>query len=145
MLALMIGFFGLVITVNLVMAFYAAGTWPGLVVKSSYVASQHFNKNLEVARRQALLGWKSVLRIENAELVFLVRDAEKQPVRDLTIEAKLQRPVSDRSDRLLNFAQASEGRYVATAPVGKGRWVVDILSRDRGGNTYRQIFEITMK
>ena len=46
MLALVCGFFGVVIAVNLTMALFATGSWTGLVVKNSYVASQHFNEEL---------------------------------------------------------------------------------------------------
>ena len=50
MLAVVFAFFGTIITVNLVMAFLATGTFPGLVVKNSYIASQHYNERLAETR-----------------------------------------------------------------------------------------------
>ncbi len=45
MLAIVVAFFAVIITVNLFMAYKAVGTFPGLVVKNSYVASQEFDRN----------------------------------------------------------------------------------------------------
>ena len=47
MVAVMTLFFGTIISVNLLMAWYANTSWSGLVVKNSYVASQEFNGKLE--------------------------------------------------------------------------------------------------
>lgn len=144
MLVLMIGFFGVVIAVNLVMAVFATTTWTGLVVKNSYVASQHFNDRLAAARLQKKLGWKSTLDTKGGKFVFTIRDRSGQPVPDLAINGKLERLSSDRSDRMLWFKQASAGRYVTNAPAGSGRWKVDLTARGHAGRTYRQIFELTI-
>ena len=56
-LAMLIAFFGVIITVNMVMAYFANSTWSGLVVKNGYVASQEFNTNLARAKAQEALGW----------------------------------------------------------------------------------------
>ena len=53
MLAVVCTFFGVVIAVNVVMAIAATGTFPGLVVANSYVASQGYNELLAAARAQA--------------------------------------------------------------------------------------------
>ena len=50
-------FFGTIIAVNMVLAVNASTTWTGLVVKNSYVASQHYNETLAAAARQAKRGW----------------------------------------------------------------------------------------
>ena len=57
-LAMIIAFFGVIIGVNLVMAYFANSTWSGLVVANGYVASQSFDKDLAKARAQEALGWK---------------------------------------------------------------------------------------
>ena len=48
------GAFGVIISVNLVLAYSAIKTFPGLEVKNSYVASQTFN---ERKAAQEALGW----------------------------------------------------------------------------------------
>ncbi|MGE3830257.1 MAG: FixH family protein, partial [Parvibaculaceae bacterium] len=54
---LLVAFFGVIIAVNVTMAVFASRTWTGLVVENGYVASQHFNSELEQLRRQDKLGW----------------------------------------------------------------------------------------
>ena len=61
MLAVVLLFFGTIIGVNIVMVISATGTFPGLVVKNSYVASQNFNRTLAEARAQAETGWRMEL------------------------------------------------------------------------------------
>ena len=46
-LAMFVAAFGVIIAVNLVLAYNAVKTFPGLEVKNSYVASQEFNERLQ--------------------------------------------------------------------------------------------------
>jgi nitrogen fixation protein FixH len=46
--------FGIIITVNLTLAFQAVATFPGLETRNSYVASQSFDRD---KRAQDALGW----------------------------------------------------------------------------------------
>jgi nitrogen fixation protein FixH len=52
MLMIMLAFFGVIITVNVVMARFAMTSWTGLVVENSYVASQQFNEKMMAVRTQ---------------------------------------------------------------------------------------------
>ena len=45
-------FFGVIITVNLALAYSAVHTFPGLEVKNSYVASQEFDRRRTQRRRR---------------------------------------------------------------------------------------------
>jgi nitrogen fixation protein FixH len=53
-LAITVGAFGLIIAVNVVMAWKAISTFPGLEVENSYVASQEFDRR--EARRKSWAG-----------------------------------------------------------------------------------------
>jgi len=57
MAAILVGGFGVVIGVNLLMAWQASSTFGGVVVENSYVASQHFNRWLDQAQKAKALGW----------------------------------------------------------------------------------------
>ena len=54
-LAMLLAFFGVIIAVNMVMAYFANSTWSGLVVENGYVASQNFDENLAKAKAQEAL------------------------------------------------------------------------------------------
>ncbi len=55
MLGIMVAFFGVIIAVNITMAYKAVSSWSGLVVKNTYVASQEFNDKAETGKEQAAL------------------------------------------------------------------------------------------
>ena len=57
MTGILVAFFGVVVTVNIVMARAAIGTFGGTVVENSYVASQKFNGWLDQAKAQDKMGW----------------------------------------------------------------------------------------
>ena len=79
MLAIMIAFFGVIIAVNLTMAFYANSSWTGLIVKNSYVASQTFNERAAEGRAQAALGWNGDLIVEDGAITSRLTDASGTP------------------------------------------------------------------
>ena len=57
-LGIAVGAFGVIIAVNLVMAYQAISTFPGLEVANGYVASQTFDAD---RKAQEALGWTAVL------------------------------------------------------------------------------------
>ena len=60
--AVFVASFGLIISVNILMAYKAISTFPGLAVKNSYVASQQFDKKR--AAQQALRGlWMFIMQM----------------------------------------------------------------------------------
>ena len=48
--------FGVIIAANLAMLFAATGTFPGLVVKNSYAASQGWDRKTDAQRELGLIG-----------------------------------------------------------------------------------------
>ena len=68
--------FGVIILVNLVMAVMAVGTFPGLEVKNSYVASQNFDR--ERAAQQAL-NWRVTPEYDGREMVLAILDENGNP------------------------------------------------------------------
>jgi len=122
--------FGIVMTVNLLMATLAIRGFGGVIVENSYVASQNFNGWLDAAQRQKALGWSaSVTRSEHGHLLL-----ETSSVPDgSTITAVARRPLGRPQTTTLDFFEEPAGRYVATRPLGPGRWIVRlrIVSPDR--------------
>ena len=101
--------FGVIIAVNLALAFNAVRTFPGLEVKNSYVASQEFDK-----RR---LSQENLGRTVNAQstggLVMLnIRDEAGNPVQVAHLDATVGRATHVKDDLSPEFA--FDGRsYVA--------------------------------
>jgi len=128
-------FFGTIITVNLIMAYFATSSWTGLVVKNSYVASQHYNEKLEAQKAQAALGWSTSLSYQDGKLIYKLKDAAGRPVVAEFAETELTRPSHERDDQVISlFPQ--DGAFVAEHALASGAWDVFITLKSENGTPY---------
>jgi nitrogen fixation protein FixH len=136
--AMFAGGFGIIIAVNLALAFNAVRTFPGLEVANSYVASQQFD---ERRAEQEALGWASAARLESGadgpELVLILTDAAGLPVRDARIEATLGRATMVAQDVIPDFA-FSDGAWRAPVAVGSGNWDLRLAATAADGTLYQR-------
>ncbi|MGI9414762.1 MAG: FixH family protein [Hyphomicrobiales bacterium] len=145
MLVLVCSFFAVVIAANATLAVYATGSWSGLVVENSYVASQNFNSDLDKARAQRALGWTSRLEPGSGELVFSLSDATGQPIAGAAVEAELERPANTDEDRTLAFVERGGGDYVYRGQLRAGLWNASVTVADSAGRRYRQDFRLYVR
>lgn len=132
MTAVLCAFFGVVIAVNLVNAYYAARTFGGMVVENSYVASQKFNGWLEQAREEKALGWKlAVTRAPSGRLDVQLASAQ-QPMTDAHISAIARHPLGRLPERPLTFRATGQGHYESNEALPLGRWIVHLEARAHG-------------
>lgn len=127
MLAVMLGFFGVIIAVNVTMAVFANTSWTGFVVKNSYVAGQQFNRKVADARKQDALGWTGTLSIEDGVVRYALADASGSRVAASGGTVTLRRPANDREDMTLALAPSPAG-LEASAQLGDGVWIVEIAA-----------------
>jgi nitrogen fixation protein FixH len=134
MTAILVTFFGVVITVNLVMAHYAIGTFGGTVVDNSYVASQNYNRWLAAAEQQSRLGWKATLSLDSSRRLQVKADKAGMPISGLTISGVAAHPLGRVPPISLNFTKASMDTFFAQQPLPKGRWKI-ALALKSGSDT----------
>jgi nitrogen fixation protein FixH len=141
MAAILIGFFGIVIAVNIYMAKVAIGTFGGTVVDNSYVASQNYNKWLAEADKEAALGWTvGATRLADGRLNLTVSDRGAAGA-GFTLFAKAEHPLGRTPERKLQFTAQGDGSYVSRDRLPGGRWLLRI-EVSRGGDRYRTTAEI---
>jgi nitrogen fixation protein FixH len=141
MAAILIGFFGIVIAVNIYMAKQAIGSFGGTVVDNSYVASQQYNGWLEQADREAKLGWTAkVAKSDDGRISVIVSD-HGLPGKDFVVTAKAEHPLGRAPARNLQFRPGKIGRYVSLAPVPDGRWLLQVKI-SRNGDHYKMIADV---
>ena len=145
MLVVMVCFFGVIISVNLLMATFASSSWTGLIVKNSYVASQDFNGHIAAARQQDALGWSSEFSGDARRVSVTLEDAKKRKLTALSIDAKVYRPVAEADDRRVTLIEGAAGTYGAAVELGAGVWEADIKARGTNGEVYRQIFRFAVE
>lgn len=135
-LAIFVAAFGLIIAVNVVLAYNAVRTFPGLEVPNSYVASQRF----DAARAaQEALGWTVSTRMDgDAALRITLRDRSGAPAGARRLAATIGRPTERADDQDLVLRADGPGNYVASVDLAPGRWYLWIDAEARNGAAFRQ-------
>jgi len=137
MLACMLAFFGTIIAVNLTMAILASGSWTGLVVKNSYVASQEFNDQLTEARLQTETGLRSQIIYSNGSVTFKITDRTEVTIKPEKAIVWIGRPAFEQQDRTLQVDCGDDGLCVIAADLAPGPWALRIEAILQDG-TYRR-------
>lgn len=121
MTAILVIGFGVVVAVNMLMATLAVGSFGGVVVANSYVASQNFNTWLEEAREENALGWTaSVSRTGDGRLLVKTSGAPD----GMQAVAELRHPLGRAETITLSLRNDGSGRYSSADPLPEGRWLV---------------------
>lgn len=129
--------FGIIIAVNLVLAFSAVRTFPGLEVKNSYVASQKFD--MDRAAQEAL-NWTSALDYDGRVLTLTIRDGNG-PVEPRLTSAVLGRATHVGEDREPAFTWNGEA-FTAGDTLGPGLWNLRLVALAADGTEYRRRLEL---
>lgn len=128
------GGFGVIIAVNLLLAYSAIRTFPGLEVSNSYVASQEFNTRKAA---QEGLGWHVAADHENGVLVLAITDARGRAVEAARLEATVGRATHVAEDQTPDFT--FDGRaYVAPVRLADGNWNIRMKAWAADGTLFEQ-------
>ncbi|WP_420568529.1 FixH family protein [Thalassovita sp.] len=126
--------FGLIIAVNVFMAFNAIKTFPGLEVKNSYVASQEFN--VRKAAQEAL-GWTVTAVHLKGTLYLNINDENGNPVVPKELHAVVGRATSIAED--VEPAFSFDGRaHVAQLELADGNWNIRMNAIAEDGTEFTQ-------
>ncbi len=133
--------FAVIIGVNLVLAYNAVATFPGLEVKNSYVASQTFDAD---RKAQLALGWDVSAKVENAELRLSILDRDAKPVRVADLTGTLGRATEIKDDRTPEFVFDGTA-YVAPVDLAPGNWNLRMIAIANDGTRFQQRIVLRVK
>ncbi|WP_434053022.1 MAG: FixH family protein [Roseibium sp.] len=137
-LAWLLCFFGVVFTANGIFLYLALGSFPGVVVDSSYEAGQAYNQEIAAAKVQAGLGWQvsgEIMRTsaEGAKVVVTAMDAQSVPLYGIAIKAALRHPAQESEDVTAVLRADGGGRYVGEVEaLAPGNWTL-VLEIEQDG------------
>lgn len=136
MLALALGFFGVVIGVNGFMAWQAIATFPGVEVKSSYAISQNFDRTRAA---QEALGWTVTPGYDQGagQLRIAFRDRDGQPVLLRDLEVLVGRPTDTGADLMATMTRDGRGDYVSAQALPSGKWMIQMTAHAPDGTLYQ--------
>lgn len=135
------GAFAVIIAVNVLMAYKAVSTFPGLEVDNSYVASQTFNADRAA---QEALGWSLATDYDAGRLRLTFTGADGQPaeVRDLSV--LVGRTTEAKDDTRPAFVREG-GAFVAPVTLAQGRWMMQVEAVAADGTPFRQRIDLYVK
>ncbi len=131
--AIFISGFGIIIAVNLTLAWNAVQTFPGLVVKNSYVASQTFDADRAA---QLALDWDVKAYLQGDNLVLEIAK-DGQAVEPEIISAVFSRATSVRLDQTPDFTFDGTA-FTAPVEAGAGNWNLRLVAHAADGTVFRQ-------
>lgn len=140
-LAVFVAAFGVIITVNLLLAYNAVRTFPGLEVKNSYVASQEFNDRLQEHKE---LGWEIRAELSGGLLVLHITDKAGAPVEVAELQAVVGRATHVKDDFSPDFIFDGQA-YSTPASLGRGNWNIRLVAKDHDGAEFAQRVPLFVK
>lgn len=123
-LFLLLGFFGIMLVVNIYFTVMAVKTFSGEDVPRSYRQGLDYNQTIEMRTQQANLGWTAAANSEGDRILVSISDPSGTPISGLTFTAKLRHPATLSNDRLLDFTETKPGIYEAKILGLKGKWLL---------------------
>jgi nitrogen fixation protein FixH len=142
MLIIMICFFGVIFTMNGVLAWLAFDSWSGLVVEKPYERGIKYNDVLSAAKTQQALGWKVDVKFKahgeaKGRLNIAALNKEGQVINGLKWTGVLKRPTYEGQDVVVVVKPSEGGAYQAqiTAPM-PGQWDLYLKATSADGKTY---------
>jgi len=137
-LVILVAFFGVVISVNVIMMRLAIQTLPGTDVDSAYSASLAYEREIAAAHHQNARNWTVDAHIQRgpdggATLQVEARDDSGKPMSGLKFQGRFERPTDRRADLPVALAETAIGIYRGSAPmIAPGQWDL-VLEGDAAG------------
>ena len=128
-LFMLLGFFGLVIAVNIVMVRAAISTFGGVDTPSSYQAGLAFKADEAAAAAQDSRGWTVNAKLapasggESVAIEVPTRPAGRSAEQYLTV--RLAHPIDERRDVTVAMSEIAAGSYRGKVAAETGQWILD--------------------
>lgn len=140
-LGITVGAFAIIIAVNVLMAWKAISTFPGLETDNSYVASQEFD-----ARRaaQEALGWTLDVSYDRGRARVAITDRDGHAVQAADLSVLIGRTTEASDDVAPDFAFLGD-TYEAEVPLGRGYWMFKVTAHAMDGTLFEQRVDLAVK
>jgi nitrogen fixation protein FixH len=139
--AIFVGAFGVIIGVNLLLAWKAVSTFPGIEVANGYVASQSFDTE---RKAQIALGWIADTRLDGETLrVSFTKDGAPADV--ASVEGLFGRATEAIDDQTPVFTRVSNAIFEAPVKVARGEWILQLRAQAPDGTGFRQRVSVTVR
>jgi nitrogen fixation protein FixH len=135
-LAIITGFFAVVVAVDMGFVVMAVKTFPGEVSATPYEDGLAYDKSFEQLHAQERLGWRATAAAEPGAVALEMRDRTGKPLTGLVVTGELERPATEAGRVILAFHETRPGRYVAHPGDRVGAWDLTAKATDRKGERF---------
>ena len=148
-LAILVGFFSVIIAVNMVMAYVAVSTFSGMQTQRPYEAGLKFNHAISQARVQQEQNWKVDTHVERAKdgqvtLVIVFADQQEGAIVAQSVTVQLVSPVDSRNDASFTLTADGPGRYRGLAQAAAGQWDLVIEAKRTDDAVFRSVSRVSL-
>lgn len=133
--------FGVILGANMALVYAAIGSFPGLEVKNTYVASQVFDVQRQA---QLALGWTVSPVYDGKTLIVGIKDINGAEVTVGRLDVTVGRATTAAKDVTLNFGQ-SQGPYSAPLTLEPGKWEIRLAAVSQDGTAFHQRLPLYVK
>jgi nitrogen fixation protein FixH len=148
-LAMILGFFGAVIAVNLVMLRAAISTFGGVATPSSYEAGLNFKAEEAAAAAQDALHWRVdeelVATAAGKTVTVTAVDARGTPLTHLSVSVRFVHPADERRDVTIALQETGPGIYAGVAVMDAGQWTLDLVVGRAGVRLFHSLNRIMVQ
>jgi nitrogen fixation protein FixH len=124
---------GVVVAVNVGMAWAAMSTFPGLAASDVFDRSNAYDKVLDAATREAALGVSLTVQMDGLRPVVVLTAPDAAAATAAQLTARARRPLGPDDAVALHFARSTGGRYVADEALPeRGQWDLLFVARVGG-------------
>jgi nitrogen fixation protein FixH len=131
-LAMLVVFFGIIISVSIVFTTLAVKSFRGEDIKQSYRQGVDYNQTLATRAAQNELGWQAATNVIGAAndraLIIQINGPSDQSLHELDVTGRLRHPVDSTLDHPLEFTSLENGRARADLSGLYGQWTVQAIA-----------------
>lgn len=133
-LAIITGFFVLVVGFDIWFAVLAYRSAPGQTADDPYEAGLHYQQTLAERRQEAALGWRAeVFSAADGSVEIELKDAGGGLVSGLAVSGVLTRPATEKGRLQVKFRPVAAGRYRLDRRPPSGAWDLDAVATGPNG------------
>lgn len=131
------------ILANLIMFYFAAKSYDGLVEKNYYLKGLNYQQELDNKNKQKLLGWNVIFEGSNNKYILNLTDKDNKPIEKANVKVSFFRPSKEGYDKDAIMKENEAGKYIANTDLElKGRWYANIeIAKD--GHVWKMKKKIT--
>lgn len=145
----MLGFFGLILAVNLIFVTVALDTFTGLTDRDSYRTGVSWNQKLDQADALRKLGWHvavepTIVPVEGKpearylDLTVSITDPNGAPIKPVALAGEARHPIVQSFDQPMDVVPLGPGRYRLAGELPTvGDWTIRIVIERAEGTDFR--------